>query len=43
VYVDVANSSTTLPDGLYRSRTVSWDWEKIADWVDMCMKEGKNK
>ena len=43
VYVDGANSATSLPDGLYRSRTIAWDWNKIADWVDECMKEGKNK
>src|SRR5258706_5716876 len=42
VYVDGADTSTSLPDGLRRSRTVEWDWEEIADWVDQCMKEGKN-
>lgn len=43
VYVNGANSATSLPDGLYRSRTISWDWEKISDWVDQFMKEGKNR
>ena len=43
VYVDGANSSTSLPDGLNRNRTIAWDWEKIADAIDQCMKEGKNK
>lgn len=42
VYVGGANYSTLLPDNLYRSRTVIWDWDKIADKVDQCMKEGKN-
>lgn len=43
VYVDGANSSTRLPDGLFRSKTVAWDWEKIADMIDNAKKEGKNK
>ena len=43
VYVGGADTSTTLPDGLYYSRTIDWDWDEIADWVDQCMKEGKNK
>jgi hypothetical protein len=43
VYVDGANSSTSLPDGLYRNRIIAWDWEKIADAIDQCMKEGKNR
>lgn len=43
VYVDGAGSSTSLPGGLKRYRTVAWDWDEIADWVDQCMKEGKNK
>lgn len=43
VYVDDANTATSLPTGLQRNRTISWDWEKIADAIDQCMKEGKNK
>ena len=43
VYVDGAGDSTSLPDGLKRSRTIKWDWDEIADWVDQCMDEGKNK
>lgn len=43
VYVDGANGSTTLPAGLYYSRTTVWDWDKIADCIEQCMKEGKNK
>jgi len=42
VYVDGANSSSNLPAGLARSRTVSWDWNKIAAMVDQAMTEGKN-
>jgi hypothetical protein len=42
VYVDGANSGTTLPSGLQRNRTISWDWEKIASAIDQCMKEDKN-
>jgi hypothetical protein len=43
VYVDGANSSTYLPDGLQRNRIITWEWKTIADAVDQCMKEGKNK
>lgn len=43
VYVGGANSLTDLPTGLVRGRTIVWEWEKIADAVDQCMKEGKNK
>jgi len=43
VYVDDAGISTSLPSGLARYRVVSWGWDKIADWIDLCMKEGKNK
>lgn len=43
VYVGGANTATDLPNGLQRNRTISWDWEEIADAIDQCMKEGKNK
>ncbi len=43
VYVDGANNSTTLPDGLKRYRTIEWEWDEISNWIDLCMKEGKNK
>jgi hypothetical protein len=42
VYVDGANSLSTLPIGLTRNRTVSWDWNKIAAMVDQAIIEGKN-
>lgn len=43
VYVDGANTNSTLPSGLARNRTISWDWAKIASAVDQMMGEGKNK
>jgi len=42
VYVDGASSLSTLPAGLVRSRTVLWNWGKIAAMVDQAMTEGKN-
>lgn len=43
VYVGGANSATDLPEGLQRNRTIVWDWERIADAIDQCMSEGKNR
>lgn len=43
VYVDGANTSSTLPKGLKRSRTISWKWDNISNAVDQMMNEGKNK
>ena len=43
VYVDGANTSSTLPTGLARNRTISWDWAEIAAAVDQMMGEGKNR
>ncbi len=43
VYVDGANSSSNLPTGLARNRTISWDWGDIASAIDQMMGEGKNK
>ncbi len=43
VYIDGADSSSTLPEGLLRNRTIAWDWDKIASMVDQAMHEGKNK
>lgn len=42
VYVAGANAQSTLPEGLARSRTVSWAWDNVAKMVDQMMKEGKN-
>lgn len=43
VYVDGAGTSSTLPTGLARNRTIGWYWDKIANAVDQMMGEGKNK
>lgn len=43
VYVDGANKSSNLPNGLARNRTISWNWDSIADAIDQMMGEGKNK
>jgi hypothetical protein len=43
IYVGGADTSTTFPSGLNRHRVIPWDWEKVADAIDQCMKEGKNK
>ena len=43
VYVDDANIYSNLPNGLSRSRVISWNWLAIANMIDACMKEGKNK
>jgi hypothetical protein len=42
IYVDGANTSSNLPTGLQRNRTISWNWESIANAIDQCMTEGKN-
>lgn len=43
VYVDGANSSSNLPAGLARNRTISWNWDGIANAIKQMMGEGKNK
>ena len=43
VYVDGADAFSNLPEGLARSKVISWDWEKIAEAIDSAMTEGKNK
>ncbi|HYT45802.1 MAG TPA: TIR domain-containing protein [Methylomirabilota bacterium] len=43
VYVDGANTQSTLPAGLARNRTITWTWPNIASAVDQMMNEGKNK
>ena len=43
VYVDGANTSSNLPTGLPRNRTIKWDWDAIASAIDQVMGEGKNK
>lgn len=43
VYVDGAGTSSALPPGLARNRTIAWDWARIADAIDQMMTEGKKK
>ena len=43
VDVDGADAFSNLPEGLARSKVISWDWEKIAEAIDSAMREGKNK
>lgn len=43
VYVAGANTTSNLPTGLSRNRTIAWDWEKISNAIDQMMTEGKNK
>jgi len=43
VYVNGSGTSSTLPKGLARNRTIAWDWDKIASAVDQVTTEGKNK
>ncbi len=43
VYVDGADTTTTLPAGLPRNRTIKWSWDSIASAINQCMGEGKNK
>lgn len=43
IYVDGADTSSTLPAGLARNRVIEWDWKLIASAIDQMMGEGKNK
>jgi len=43
VYVDGADSSSNLPKGLQRNRTIKWNWDDIAAAVEQMMSEEKNK
>ncbi len=43
VYIDGASTSSNLPKGLQRNRTIAWEWEKISEEIDKMMTEGKNK
>ena len=42
VYVAGAGSTSTLPTGLARNRTIAWNWKSIAAAVEQMMSEGKN-
>jgi hypothetical protein len=43
IYVDGANTLSNLPVGLQRNRTISWNWDNIANAINQMMTEGKNK
>jgi len=43
VYAGGADSSSNLPEGLQRNRTIKWNWDDIAAAVKQMMGEGKNK
>lgn len=43
VYVGGANTLTDLPNGLPRNRCIAWGWKEIADAIDQCMTEKKNR
>lgn len=43
VYIDGADSTSNIPDGLARNRTIKWNWDDIAAAVKQMMDEGKNK
>lgn len=42
VYVNGAGTSSTLPSGLPRNRTIAWNWADIGAAINQCMGEGKN-
>ena len=43
VYVDGAGTSSNLPAGLPRNRTIAWKWDNVAAAITQMMGEGKNK
>jgi hypothetical protein len=43
VYVDGANTMSTLPTGLARNRVIEWKWPNIAAAIKQMMSEGKNR
>lgn len=43
VYIDGANSSTSLPSGLPSNRVIDWDWRSIASAINQVMNEKKNR
>ncbi|MFT4301499.1 MAG: TIR domain-containing protein [Desulfovibrio sp.] len=43
IYVGGANSASTLPAGLARNRTISWEWDAVANAITQMMGEGKNR
>ena len=43
IYVGGANTSSNLPKGLPRNRTIEWSWDDIAAAVEQMMSERKNQ
>lgn len=43
IYVDGAGTSSNLPAGLPRNRTIAWKWDDVAAAITQMMGEGKNK
>ncbi|MGK5094926.1 TIR domain-containing protein [Deltaproteobacteria bacterium TL4] len=43
VYVGGADSTSNLPDGLAKNRSIKWNWDDIAAAIKQMMGEGKNK
>lgn len=41
-YVNGAGTTTPLPAGLQRNRTLAWKWDLIAAMIQQAMGEGKN-
>lgn len=42
VYVGGANTGTSLPEGLSRSKTIAWTWPGVAAAIEAMKTEGKN-
>ena len=42
VYVDGADTNSTLPAGLNRNRVIQWTWDGVGNAVNQMMGEGKN-
>ena len=43
VYVDGAGTTSNLPAGLPRNRTIAWKWDDVAAAITQMMGEGNNK
>ena len=43
IYVGGANTSSYLPKGLPRNRTIEWCWDDIAAAIEQMMSERKNQ
>lgn len=43
IYVDGADSSSTLPTGLAGGRVMTWTWTNVGNAIKQMMTEGKNR